>query len=81
MELRKRRNGWSKLAIQCNSTQNHTKFFFFMAKIFCQCLGLFLASYELIKHIIGDMHKSKFQKNIILFVYVCTLKQKILESP
>jgi hypothetical protein len=24
-----RRNGWSKLAIQCNSTQNHVKFIYF----------------------------------------------------
>jgi hypothetical protein len=42
-ELRGGRNGWTKLIIQYNSTQNHTNFIYFWAEKNHRCLGLFSA--------------------------------------
>ncbi len=53
--------------------QNSVSFFFlFLGKKNCQCLGLFLASHELFKHIIDDMHKSKFHK-ILFYLFMCAI--------
>jgi hypothetical protein len=38
-----RRNGWSKSAIQCTSTQNHTKFIYFWAEKNHQSFGTVLS--------------------------------------
>jgi hypothetical protein len=41
IKLRRGKNGWSKLIIQCNSTQNQTNFIYFWAEKNDNCLGLF----------------------------------------
>jgi hypothetical protein len=42
-EFRRGRNGWTKLTIQYNSTQNHTNFIYFWAEKNHHCFGLFSA--------------------------------------